>query len=254
MNNNSNENKDSKKILTLIVLIATVMICTTGATYAYFAFSQVANNAMNGTAATASLEITAPELVAPAAASATKPLVPQKSLNGTTNVLTKAYTGASGKGNCIDANDNVICRVYKFSVKNNSTVTANVKGQFRFSWSTNTSQASFNNLRWKLVTLDASGNVTGVSYSTTDLGTYAKTGTTTATANSIYSESEGYTEWQPFAENVTLAASASQNFGVIFWIEETNNNQNDTDKGTFSTSIQFINNVDGSGITSTITS
>ena len=47
-NENVKKDNDTKKIVTLLVLIATVMVTTTGATYAYFALSAISNNTMNG--------------------------------------------------------------------------------------------------------------------------------------------------------------------------------------------------------------
>ena len=239
-NNNEQKNNDSKKILTLIVLIATLMITTTGATYAYFAFAPTAStNTLTATAATASLEFRAscpggaastPTLIAPTAASsyAGKPMVPQKALNGTTNVLQKALTGASGKDKCVDGNGNVICHAYTFTVANCSTAAAVIKGQIKFTWA---SGSSFANLKWKLMT-----NATTVAASSGNAGTAA----TTSYAN--------------FATNVSLAPSAVQQYWLIVWIEETGVAQNSTDYGTWYGTINIVNNVDGTGITSTITS
>ena len=231
-----NQNKDSKKILTLIVIIATLMICETGATYAYFAFSAVSNNSLTGTAATASLSLTTPGLTLPSSTYATKPMVPQKSLNGSTNVLQKAIEGGIPSGStkvpCVDANSNVICRVYSFTIQNTSTAGAVLKGQIKFDWGANNTAANwYENLKWKLMT--SSSSVTISSSSPANSATKA---------------------WQNFATNSSLAPNASQQYWIVVWIEEIGSAQNNTDKGTWTASIQFINNIDGSGITSTITS
>ena len=230
-NENLQKSNDSKKILTLVVLIATLMITTTGATYAYFAFSGgTSTNTITGTAATASLSFSAePALIAPAqTANKNLPMVPQKALNGSTNVLQKALTGASGKDKCVDTNGNVICRAYSFTIKNESSATAVLKGQIKFAWA---SGSSFTNLKWKLMT-----SATSVTVASGNVGTSATTA------------------YQNFATNVSLAANGTQQYWIIVWIEETGTNQNSTDHGTWYGTINFVNNADGSGITSTITS
>ena len=134
------KDSDSKKILTLIVLIGVLMITTTSATYAYFAFSATATNNMTGTAATASLVFQLnnntnttsgiPSLTAPTNSTYTsKPMIPQYAYNNSSSVLSSALTGASGKDKCVDGNGNVICRVYTFTIRNNSTATVKVNGK-----------------------------------------------------------------------------------------------------------------------------
>ncbi len=232
MNNvNEQKNNDSKKILTLVVLIATLMITTTGATYAFFAYSVSSNSsAMTGTAATASLSFSAaPSLIAPATATYnTKPMVPQKALNGSTNLLQKALTGVSGKDKCVDGNNNVVCRAYSFTIRNDSTAGAVVRGQIKFAWATG---SSFANLKWKLMT-----SATSVTAASGNAGTAATT------------------SFQNFETNISLAPNATKQFWLMVWIEETGTTQNSTDYGTWNATIQFINNADGSGLTSTITS
>ena len=52
------KDNDSRKIFTLLIMIFTLMICTTGATYAYLAITSPTNSAMTGTAATANVILT----------------------------------------------------------------------------------------------------------------------------------------------------------------------------------------------------
>ena len=245
MNDNAiKKDRDTKKITTLVILIVTLLVCETGATYAYFAFSASSNNTASGTAATASIafknsgtscaagtaEDATPSLFAPTNATyISNNMVPQKSLVGTTNVLQKAFNGASGKDKCVDANNNVICKAYTFTIKNCSTATAVLKGQIQFTWG---SSDAFGNLKWKLMT-----NAGTVAVSSSDGGTVAAKNT-----------------WQNFATSVSLAPNAVKQYWLIVWIEETGSSQNTTDKGTWQASFQFVNNVDNSGITSTITS
>ena len=232
------KNNDSKKITALIILIATIVVSTTGATYAYFAFSASLNNTLTGTAAQASIAFksactdndpTAPSLIAPTNATYTgKPMVPQKAINGSTNVLQKAFAGASGKDKCVDGNSNVICRAYTFKIANCSSATAVLKGRIKFTWAAN---SSFSNLKWKL--MDSATSVTAASG---NAGTAATT------------------SFQNFSTNISLAQNATKQYWLIIWIEETGAVQNSTDYGTWYGTLEFVNNVDGSGITSTIAS
>ena len=222
MINGKSNNKDSRKILVLVVLIATIMISTTGATYAYFALSVAANNAANGTAATAELKFSeAPTLVYPTTASGktTDPMVPQYSLSGSTNVLQKAVTAK-----CVDADNNVVCRTYKLTVQNTSSAAAVIKGQIMFNFTT------YTNLKWKLMD--------------------SETAVTVASGNTGNTATKEYVD---FATNIHLAVNATKQYYFIFWIEETGAAQNTTDKGTWQASFQFISN-NGTGVTSTITS
>lgn len=251
MNNKVNrEDNDSKKILTLIALIATLMITTTSATYAYFAITSPSNNSMTGTAATAGLIITnstssstgaAPSLIAPTNSTYTSlPMVPQYSYRSSTNVLQKAFNGASGKDKCVDANGNVICRAYTFVVRNTSTAKVNVRGSVTFSF-TNT----FTNLRWKLM-----DSATAVTVSSATAGTgFSTTAPIKATTSKVYFDTS----------NVLLSANGgNKQYWFIVWIEETGADQNTTDKGTWYANISFdVFDTNGStigGITSTITS
>lgn len=249
---------DSKKIFTMLVLVFTLMICTTGATYAYFAISASNVNSITGTAATGSLILTnttggntdaAPQIIAPAIASnQSLPMVPQISYAGTTNVLQKAFNGASGKDKCVDGNGNVICRAYTFVVKNKGTAAVQVRGSVTFSYAAN----AFHNLRWKLM-----DSATTVTVSTKTAGNAFSA---TAPVNAV-SGSKVYFDTQ----NVSLAANGGyQQYWLIVWIEETGADQGATagtslqDVGTWYATIAFeAFNTAGTaigGLTSTITS
>ena len=238
-NENVKKDNDTKKIVTLLVLIATVMVTTTGATYAYFALSAISNNTMNGVAATASLQFSvAPTYIAPTTtANQSLKMIPQKSFagtNGTTNVLQNAFVGTStksaptNKDKCIDDNGNLICKAYSFTIKNTSTAVAIIKGQIKFTYA---SSSKFTNLKWKL--MDSANSVTAASGNAGTLAT---------------------TTYTNFATNLSLAVNGTKQYWIIFWIEETGAAQNSTDYGTWYATLQFINNTDGTGITSTIAS
>ncbi len=256
--------KDSKKIFTMLILVVTLAFCTTSATYAYFAIGATNNNTLTGTAATGSLIMTnsttsssahSPDYVAPTkAANRSLPMVPQISHNGTTNVLQKAFDGATGKDKCVDDNGNVICKAYTFVVKNLGTSVVAVRGSIQFSYGS----GNFNHLRWKL--MDSATEVT-VSSSTVST-TFSDTAPIVAGTSKIY-----------FDKNkVSLSANGgAKQYWLIVWIEEsgadqshiepptgsTSPSESTEDYGTWTATIAFeaVNNAGTaiSGITSTIT-
>ena len=257
MNNQVKNDNDSKKIFTTLILVLTLMICTTSATYAYYAISATATNNITGTAGTGSIIIantstatssTAPSLIAPATSTYnTKPMVPQISYTGTTNVLQKALTGASGKDKCVDGNGNVICRAYSFFIINKGTSAVDVRGSIKFTWGSN---SIFNNLRWKL--MDSATAVT-VSTATAET-TVSTTAPTKASTSTVAFDTA----------NVALAPEASKQYWLIVWIEETGSDQGaaattaSRDVGTWYATLSFnAYNESGAsigGVTSTITS
>lgn len=233
MNNKSNSN-DSRKITFVVVAILVLMLTTTGGTYAFLALSATATNNITGTVASASLTFSAgPSPVAPTGTYANLPLVPQYAYNNSKNVLQLAITGVKPAGGsavvpCVDANGNAVCRVYSFTIKNNSTAAVIVKGTISF---TNPST----NLRW--APMSSASSVADISSATdTDI----HTASTTAVA---FTDAAANTTW-------SLAANATKQFWAVFWINETGSSQNDS--GTWYATIAF-NSSNGKGVTSTIT-
>ena len=149
-----------------------------------------------------------------ASTNATGNMVPQLD-----SAIQSAVTGASGKSSCIDANNNTICKVYTIKVTNNGTSNAVLTGKLTLT------AATMSNLKW----------TTGTSATAGFSGTSA--------------HDKSYTT---LASSLNLAPTASQSYYVVVWISETNSNQNDTDKGSFSGSVTF-NSANGKGVTSTIT-
>lgn len=243
--NKKNKDDDSKKIITMIILIVVVMICTTSGTYAYLAISATATNNITGTVATASLAFQLsnsatttsgiPSITAPTSSTYTSgSMIPQYAYNNSTNVLALAFTGASGKDKCVDANGNVICKVYTFTVRNNSTATVVVDGSIKFTSPTT-------NLKWALMT-----NATTVPTitSTTDTDIHSATTSDVDFATSVSLVPSGG------ASSTSAASGSYKQYWIIFWINETGATQ--TDSGTWSATISFTSS-NGTGITSTIT-
>ena len=219
-NSPSNE---SKKIVTLVVLILTVMICTTSATYAYFSLAPVTNSSITGTAATASLGLTVTKTYP--TKTNTGVMVPQKEA-----ALASAMGSTYG---CVDGNTNIVCQVYTITVTNNSSAHVVVNGTIAFANST-----SMPNLKWRKTT------------NATTLGS-----DTTKAAN--------VTTEQSIASNVTLKKGGSGATGntatyyVVVWInaqlDSSGHEVAQTDTGTYTAAVKFTSS-NGTGITSTITS
>lgn len=220
-NETINKDSDSKKILAMIIMIATLMVCTTSATYAYFAIAPVSNNIVTGTAATAGLTLT---VTKSAPTSTPGPLVPQLS--------SALATAMNSTNKCVDGRGNTVCLVYTVTVNNTSSAAVVVNGTITFSGSTN-----MPNLKWYKAT---NATTLGATLDNTN-----NIGTAANTANA-----------QVLVSNQSLAASSnavttdSATYYIVVWIREINGVQDDT--GTFRATIEFTSS-NGTGITSTIT-
>lgn len=221
-----NDHNDSKKILTMIVLIATLMICTTSATYAYFALTAT-NNAMTGTAATASLTLSVTRATLKSTNSGV--MVPQ---------LESALGSAMNTTNqCVDGNGNIICEVYTIKITNTSTAAVQLKGTIQFS-----GNGSMPNLKWRRTT----------SATTLGSNTSVAVGTNTTTTWDIVNGTACSASDDTGCTSISLAkTNGTQTYYVVVWINETGNEQ--TDSGTWRATVKF-EGANGKGITSTITS
>ncbi len=266
MDNNKkvqNDN-DRKKITYVAIAILVLMITTTGATYAWLAIGATSANSMTGTVASAALNFQlgssnnttsgVPSQVAPVSPYASDPMVPQRDYYSSTNVLQKAVTGVHPTGvsgstvyQCVDSNANVVCKVYTFTIRNNSTATAVVNGRI---WFANAPT----NLKWALMT---SGTAVSVTASNTAGNVRSPKTAASCTTSTATSDNDC---WFAISKSLvpsggaTLASAASgsyQQYWLVFWIHETEAVQ--TDSGTWTASIEFTSS-DGKGITSTIVS
>lgn len=226
------KDNDTKKIFTLIILIFTLMVGTTGATYAYFALTAT-NNVATGQAATASLTLNVTEAAlggTSSGATKTGKMVPQ-------NV--EALGTAMGTNyKCVDGNGNTVCKAYTITVTNGSTAAVRIIGTIQFSGNTSMPNLSFR----RTTSVTALG-----SYTTSSVGNSAALWdiVTTGSTCTVGSASTAGT-----CTVVELAAGASTTYYIVVWIEETGSTQTDT--GTWRGTINFQGE-NGTGITSTIT-
>lgn len=244
MNENIKKDNDSKKIFTLVIMIFTLMVCTTGATYAYFAITSPTNTAMTGTTATANLTLNVTRLAPNSAkwTGSSQKMVPQFEKVGG-NGAELLTTAMNTSNSCVDGNGNVICQVYEIKLTNGGTSNLSVTGNLTFSW---TSPSSFANLKYRLKANETVALDETTAVSSTNLGGM--------TSTLINSETPIL-----LATKKTLAVNASYYWYIVFWINETGEIQNATDTGTFTSTVTFnpVNPTTGEtmqGVTSTITS
>lgn len=255
MVNSSNvkNDNDSKKIFTMLIMVFTLMICTTSATYAYFALS-VENNAMGGTAATTSLDLSVTQADLKAVTH-TDVMVPQ--------LETALGTAMNTTNKCVDGNNNVICKVYTITVTNESTSTVKVNGTIQFSLAG--TNVAMPNLKWRRTTDTVTlGNLTEGSYAGVAVGNMDTLASTTDVDNlsTIFDLTSGG-ECDNSANGVTTGCTSitltkgdnatttdSATFYIVVWINEINTAQ--TDAGTWTGTITFEGE-NGKGVSSTIT-
>ena len=223
------KNNDGKGITLITVGILTIIVAIAGATFAFFQATATANNISGESAYSAT---TLDLKVTLESKNATGKLVPQLAASGTTNVLQTAVTGADGKGSCVDANGNTVCKVYSITVTNKTTTKFYVTGTLTLT------AASMPNLKWATGT-SATAGFDGTSATTV----HPTTGKTLAEDTTL-------------ASNVELAANGAATYYVVVWINETGSVQTDT--GTFTGTVTFdgysTSGTTVGGVTSTIRS
>ncbi len=127
---------NSKRIIYISLVILTLIITITGATYAYFALSTSNNNSITGTTADVGLTLTVTKIKPNT--NTTDYLVPQ--------LESALGTAINNTNNCKDGNTNTVCQVYKATLTNTGTANAKLKGTITFNNVNN-----LPNLKWKLI-------------------------------------------------------------------------------------------------------
>lgn len=229
---------EGKKIFTktqlTVTLILILFLSVTSATYAYFAISATDTNTITGSAATVNLTLTVTKLFPTTNNTNTGVLVPQLSVSeNNSSPLSTAL-----KNGCVDANQNVVCQVYKIIIENvGGTATQVVDGMVSF-YSNSAMTTSINtnmpNLKWKLIdSVDTDIPVNSV------LGTRA--------------DNAAVSEETDFVSNLTLVTNAKYEYYMIIWIDETGEDQPTDEGNSFFGKIEF-NSSNGTGVTSTFSS
>lgn len=234
MRDGSNKS-EPKKIFGLVALIVTLVICTTGATYAYFAISATNNNVISGTSARVGNTLTVTKILPTSANAGTGVMVPQYSSNTTkrTNALKTAIDG-----NCVDANGNVACQVYKIEYQNTSSSAIRIN-------STLTLTSTITNLKWYTLKEVNDSTTSGSSptyvYPGSFTSAYGNAKSITALGSANVLNTNNYRYWY-----------------VVIWIEETGSDQYSADGDKTFTGTVNVQATDAAGntingITSTFT-
>lgn len=237
MFDNVNEKKIVTKMQLAITLILVLFFTITGATYAYFAISAT-DNTITGEAATVNLTLDVQKVFPTASSTNTGVMVPQLSESeSNTSPLSTAL-----KAGCVDANQNVVCQVYKINIQNvGGTATQIVDGIVSFysdSAMTTDVSVAMPNLKWKLVS-----SVDTVTLANSVLGTEE---------DMVANDDENV-----FADNVTMGTGATFDYYMIVWINEIDEDQIDQSPSAdnpkkFYGKIEFSSS-NGTGVTSTFT-
>lgn len=210
------ENGNGKGIFYGVIGVATLVVAIIGATFAYFSATASNADTIQGTAATAGLDLAVTKVSTDAAAG----LIPMNDTD-----VSKGLAGdtATGSKMCVDKNGNTVCQVYKIIVTNKGTSSAVVKGDVTITG------ATFANLKWQLLT-----------------GTSDNALSTTTTYNPITTTS--------LVASQQLAVSGqsgdSSTYYIMVWISNKEADQSANDKGSFSGVVTF-NSADGAGVSAT---
>lgn len=208
---NKNERKGQGTFYMIIAML-TLIVAIVGATFAYFSLQASDENTVKGNAAKVGLSLE----VRKVSVDASGDLIP---LDET--LLEKAIAGDSATENqmCVDKNGNTVCQVYELKVTNEGTAATAVNGSLTLTAETIT------NLKWQIMTDQNTPVMDSGQFKTTD-------------------DTE-------IAKNDTIEANpGSKTYYVMIWIDETENDQNDSDTGAFTGVVSFTS-ADGSGVTGT---
>ncbi len=199
----------------MIIAMLTLIVAIVGATFAYFSLQASDENTVKGNAAKVGLSLE----VRKVSVDASGDLIP---LDET--LLEKAIAGDTATENqmCVDKNGNTVCQVYELKVTNEGTAATAVNGTLTL---TEVDESVLTNLKWQIMT-DASTPVI-------DPGQF-----------------KGIEDTE-VAKNDTIEANpGTKSYYIMIWIDETENEQNDSDVGSFTGVVSFTS-ADGSGVTGT---
>lgn len=114
------QKRNVSNIFYAVVGIATLIVSVIGATFAYFTATDANNATIKGDMAIIDFDLD----VEPATdADETIGMIPMSN-----NMVEMAVSDASGKGVCVDNNNNAVCQIYKIKVVNTSTASMFVDG------------------------------------------------------------------------------------------------------------------------------
>lgn len=221
--------KQLTKTQLTITLILILLISITGTTFAYYAISDDNTN-LTGDLATVNLTLDVTQILPKETSTNTGVLVPQLSTSGSaTSPLNNAL-----KNGCVDANKNIVCRVYKINIQNiGGSATQIVNGKIYF-YSDNaltiSATTDIPNLKWKHITsVDANNPNNSV------LGTDSD-------------KIAGATGENDIVTDLVMETNSSYDYYIIVWLNETEGPQLSDAGKTFYGKVEFDSS-NGSGVT-----
>lgn len=213
------ENRKGTGVFYAVVGVATLVVAIIGATFAYFSATATNNDTIVGGTATGNNIALAVTPIAPVTKGRTENMIPMLEDN-----LQDGLTGTSGKS-CIDSNGNTVCQVYKVTVTNNGATAVKLDATLNLTTAKGTGEGTGANMKWQLIQ---------------DATTEGSVGTM---------KSQGTAEL--FADDLSLAAGANQEYYIVVWLLETGGAQDSSDAGINYTGTVTVNAVGADGNSTT---
>lgn len=212
-------NRKGSGVFYAVVGVATLVVAIIGATFAYFSATATNNDTIIGSTATGNNIALAVTPIAPVteAKTRTENMIPMLEAD-----LQTGLTGTDRKS-CIDSNGNTVCQVYKVTVTNNGATAVTLDATLNLTTAKGSGEGTGANMKWQLI----------------------ESATTEGTVGTM--KSQGTAEL--FADNLSLAATTSQDFYIVVWLLETEGPQDNTDAGINYTGTVTVNAVGADGNT-----
>ena len=236
------ENKNGRGIFLGVVSVATLVVAIIGATFAFFSASGgSANDAITANATTlAGLGFSSSN------SKLSTNLIPVAAENA--NFARYPGIAASGEHSCLDDVGNQICSIYEFTITN----TASVAQQIYVSFDPVTND--FDNMYFAAFnTTIASANFNVATGSTGSGSTFALTPQTSAGNATIGHQATkldngASTNAMP-ALSTNLTAGGTVTYTILVWLQETKDDQNTEQGGTFAAGVHVTTGSDSTGVT-----
>ena len=212
-------NRKGPGIFYAVVGVATLVVAIIGATFAYFSATATNKDTIVGGTATGNNIALAVTPIAPVKEPKTRTenMIPMLE-----DDLQTGLTGTGGKS-CIDSNGNTVCQVYKVTVTNNGATAVKLDATLNLTTAKGSGEGTGANMKWQLI----------------------QNATTEGTVGTM--KSQGTAEL--FADNLSLAATTSQDFYIVVWLLETEGPQDSSDAGINYTGTVTVNAVGADGTT-----
>lgn len=230
-----NQEQEKKKKIALIVMILTLIISVTGATFAFFMIAPETNNSVRGEAAYAELDLMVDRI-----------LPDDETWNNSDKVMAPHGTEflgnvMSGDKPCIDSRNNIACQGYEIVITNKSTAQVMVDGTITYSGT-----STMPNLKWKLVVSDTrlSSSEAARALANAEIRTIV--------------EGESYYLSEDMTMKPVNTSNSVKYYYLVLWIEalldENGKDMVQFDHGDYSATVNFVEAINGKGVTSTFTS